>query len=212
MPVNIDTPDKFQRVFSVSRETMARLVIYNRLLLKWNQKINLVSRQTIAQTWHRHFSDSAQLLKYAPKAPKKWVDIGSGAGFPGMVAAIMLAESSPDTRVYLVDSDARKMAFLAAVARETGIKLELQCTRIDEVPNLEAEVISARALAPLDRLLPMSANLCGQNATLLFLKGRGYESELTSAKAICHTEPEIFTSVTDENAVVLRFKGCKIVS
>ena len=129
-------PQQFEQRFNVSRETITRLLSYQALLGKWQQKINLVGPATLAQFWERHVLDSAQLLALAGAQRRIWLDLGSGGGFPGLVLAIMLADNtenaSPDTsHVHLVESDRRKSAFLQAVIRETGVPASVHNCRIE---------------------------------------------------------------------------------
>lgn len=169
-------PEEFQRDTGVSRETMERLTVYADLLVKWQARINLVGPETIPTLWHRHFLDSAQLFPLLPQAIHRVVDMGSGAGFPGLVLAVM---GAPD--VHLIESDARKCAFLREVARVTGTAVTVHNTRIEKVPPLGADVVTARALAPLAQLLDWAAPHLLPHGHALFLKGRGHEDELTMA-------------------------------
>lgn len=120
---DVATPAAFLAAFPVSRETVARLETYAAVLAQWQARINLVAPSTLAQTWHRHLADSAQLLELAPVEALRWLDLGSGAGFPGLVLAILLAgiEDGRARRVTLVESDSRKCAFLAEIVRRTDI-------------------------------------------------------------------------------------------
>lgn len=203
----IDTPEKFQERFDVSRETIDRFTAYHALLCKWNDKINLVSKTTLHNVWHRHFADSAQLWALIPDSARYWLDVGTGAGFPGLVGAIIAKEKSPDMSFTLVDSDQRKVAFLAAVVREVDLKVTLLPSRIDSIPPRPADVISARALAPLSKLIEMTRPNSNESTCFLFQKGQNYKSELTEARKVWHIEPEIIPSMTDANAVILRIKG-----
>lgn len=135
----------FAEYFDVSRETMDRLGAYASLLEKWNPKINLVSSSTLANTWHRHLADSAQLWALAPEGAKSWMDIGSGAGFPGLVIAAIAAEKLPDLAVTLVESDRRKSVFLKTVAREMGVTVNVITERIEMLEPQNADILSARA-------------------------------------------------------------------
>ena len=160
------------------------LEIYERMLREWNPRINLVSASTLAEVWTRHFADSAQLLELLPEITC-WADLGSGAGFPGMVLALLL-KRRPGASVSLIESDQRKAAFLRAVSRETGVPATIICGRIEsELPKLAGAVegVSARALAPLDQLLDWSRELLLKNATGAFLKGENWRAELTGVEA-----------------------------
>lgn len=159
-----------------------KLEIYESLLRKWQKSINLVAARTLPELWSRHFADSAQVLEAFPEIGV-WADLGSGAGFPGMVMAICLA-SRPGSRVHLIESDQRKASFLRAVSRETGAPAEIHVGRIEtELPRLlgEIEGITARALAPLPQLVDWSREHLLKNAVGVFLKGEDWQSELTAS-------------------------------
>lgn len=214
MQPEIDSPGVFANRFAVSREIIEKLENYSSLLGLWQRTINLVAPSTLPHVWHRHFADSAQILAFAPPAPRIWVDLGSGAGFPGMVAAILLAERSPACRVTLMESDSRKAAFLSEVARKLGVAVDIRAGRIENVSTrakLESvDVVSARALAPLDRLLGLAAPMWGTSTVGLFLKGRGVEAELEAAKAVFSFDVRLEPSLTDASghcAVIRNLRG-----
>lgn len=168
----------------VSRETLARLEIYEDRLRKWQKVKNLVAPSTLDQIWTRHFSDSQQILAHArtdDAFPKTWVDLGSGGGFPGLVIAICLAGT--DAKVHLVESDHRKCAFLREVARETQAPAVVHNLRIEDcyADVGKVDMVTARALAPLWKLLDLAAPFIADGAKCLFLKGQDVESELTEA-------------------------------
>lgn len=196
------TPADFQRETNVSRETMERLETYAGLLQKWQSAINLVSSATIPNLWQRHFLDSAQLLPLAKSNTRLWLDLGSGAGFPALIVAIL---GVPE--VHLVESDGRKCAFLSEVARATGTSIVLHHCRVETVPTMTADVISARALAPLPDLLSMSARFADLNTVLLFHKGQDIEKELTEASKSWSMNLERLASRSDPSGVILRVKG-----
>ena len=171
---------------NVSRETLQRLETYAALLLKWQAKINLVGPTTLPDLWRRHFLDSAQLLPLLPANPLPQVggggilvDLGSGAGFPGLVLAIMT-----DWAVHLLDSDQRKCAFLRQVALDCGAldRVTIHAKRIEQVAGIAADVVTARACAPLGELLDLAEPFIGEKGTGLFLKGAQAEEELTQAQ------------------------------
>ena len=134
---------------SVSDHTEARLRAHLGHLIRWNAAINLVAKSTIPDAWERHVADSAQLVDLAPGSPGHWADLGSGAGFPGFVVAVIMAETSPETRVTLVEADRRKATFLRESARLLDLDVTVRAERIEDAAPLCADVISARALAPL---------------------------------------------------------------
>jgi 16S rRNA (guanine527-N7)-methyltransferase len=182
-PSAITGPDTFAEALRVPRETIHRLIRYAELLTEWQGRQNLVSARSLPHLWDRHFADSAQLIALAPEA-RLWLDLGTGAGFPGLVVAILKAQN-PHFRMHLVESTAKKCAFLAEAARATEAPVEIHAMRIEDLPrrvqNLKPEVISARALAPLPQLLDLAAPFFGPGTRGLFLKGRDAEREVTAA-------------------------------
>ena len=191
----------------VSRETMEKLELYLELLKKWNPAINLVAKSTIETAWTRHFIDSAQIFRHAPEGWHHWADFGTGGGFPGAVVAIMAKETNANSRVTLVESDQRKAAFLRNVLRETDTPGDVVAKRIEAVDPLEADVISARALADLSKLLEFSEHHATKNATLLFPKGANWRKELTQAEESWSFTHTAITSETDPSAIVLKIGG-----
>jgi 16S rRNA (guanine527-N7)-methyltransferase len=205
---HISGPDAFAAAFNVSRETLDQLLLYVALLEQWQPRINLVAGATLADVWHRHIADSAQLLALAPGA-RTWLDLGSGAGFPGLVIAIM-AHGRPGPSVSMIESDKRKSAFLAEVARRTGISVEIHTARIEQIATqrmLEpVDVVSARALAPLVRLIPLSLPFFGDATLGLFPKGRDAESEVAQARANWAFDVEMTPSLTDAAARIVAIR------
>jgi 16S rRNA (guanine527-N7)-methyltransferase len=182
--VAIEGPDDFAQVFQVSRETIHRLSRYADRLAHWQKTTNLVAASTLPGLWGRHFADSGQLLTLAKDA-RLWLDLGSGAGFPGLVVAILSA-GRPDFRMHLVESNRKKCAFLAEVARATAAPVEIHAMRIEDLAEsahrLEPDVVSARALAPLPRLFELARPFFGPDTRGLFLKGREAEAEIAEAR------------------------------
>jgi 16S rRNA (guanine527-N7)-methyltransferase len=240
----IATPGDFAAAFDVSRETIERLKTYEALLRQWQKAVNLVGPSTLDAVWHRHFADSAQIVRLAPAFPRLWVDLGSGAGFPGLVVAILLADSpSPrlrgegrgegqprtaaqasaphpnplpaeqgqgegmPTRVTLIESDSRKCAFLREVARKTGVTVDILSTRIEQATTQAKveppEVVSARALAPLDRLLGLAAPLFTPSTVGVFLKGRDAALEIETAAKVWTFAVEKVPSITETTGRVV---------
>lgn len=183
---DIQSGEEFAHVFPVSRETREKLETYVDLLKRWQKTINLVAPATLNHTWHRHMADSAQLLALAPGDARAWVDLGSGGGFPGLVLGIMLGERS-GARMTLVESDSRKAAFLREVARTVSAPVDIVCGRIENAATqfslASVDVVTARALAPLPRLLGLCRPLFGSTTIALLLKGRDAEVELAEAHA-----------------------------
>lgn len=198
------TPAEFSREFDVSRETCQRLEAYIALLTRWNARINLVAAATIETAWTRHVADSAQLFDLAPESVSSWLDLGSGAGLPGLPVAALAAEKAPDLHVTLVESDTRKTAFLATAAREMGLDVTVEPHRIEALTPRPYDVVSARALAPLGRLCALAHRFSGRGTVFLFPKGARVDSELTAATAGWHIRAERIASRTDPEATVLR--------
>lgn len=200
------TAKSFQAQTGVSRETLGRLERYAGLLGKWQRAINLVSPATLPDLWRRHMLDSAQLRDLAPPPPlgrrQIWLDIGSGAGFPGMVLAILGVGE-----VHLVESDTRKCAFLRAVAQETGTEVQIHHCRLETLPAMAADVITARAFAPLGRLLPQAIRFSSQDTVCLFPKGQDVDKELTAARKDWTMQVEFIASRSDPSGTILRIGG-----
>ncbi len=198
---------RFAPKVDVSRETTERLQAYVALLEKWNPRINLVSKSTLADAWGRHIRDSLQIVSLAPPNWKKWADLGSGGGFPGLVVAIAANEINPRGRVVLVESDQRKCAFLRTVIRETGVDADVVSGRIESVEPLGADVISARALADLSTLLGYAERHGAKGFTGLLPKGATWEKELFQARQAWEFSCEPYRSETEEKSVILRIEG-----
>lgn len=208
----IDGPDAFAAAFGVSRETVERLETYANLLLKWRNAVNLVAPGTLDDIWHRHFADSAQLVALAGDDARVWLDLGSGGGFPGLVVAIMLANRRGSV-IHLVESNARKCAFLRDVSRATGATVEIHDTRIETLSGadtvLRADVISARALSPLERLLGQAAPFFGPDSRGLFLKGRNAEQEVRAARRRYAFEATLHPSRTEKSARIVEIAALR---
>ena len=189
---------------NVSRETSDRWKAYFALLAKWNPKINLVSPATVGGAWTRHIVDSAQVFELAEIRQGLWLDMGSGGGFPGMVCAIIAAEKSPDLRFQLVDSDQRKCAFLKTVIREVGVSAAVTSERLEIMQPAEADIISARALAPLRNLLFYMHRHSKPGGIGLFQKGRNWKAEIQEAMVEWRFHHKAMTSTTDPEAAILR--------
>lgn len=202
-------PETFAAQFDVSRETLTRLLTYQALLGRWQQRINLVGPATLDDFWARHAADSAQLLALAGDR-RIWLDLGSGGGFPGLVVAIMLAESGG--HVHLVESDGRKAAFLRTVIREVGVPASVHNRRAEELAMAretflaDVQVISARALAPLPDLLELVAPFFNSSTIALLHKGAGWQDELTRAEQCWNIDVEALPSRTHDAARILHLR------
>lgn len=191
----------------VSRETKERLRAYEDLVRKWSPTINLVSRATLPEFRDRHILDSAQIHELAPPGTAHWADLGSGGGLPGIVLAILNAERSPATHHSLVESDQRKAAFLRTCLRALDLTGTVENARAEDLPSLQADVVTARALAPLPRLLPLVHRHLAPGGTALLPKGQSAQSEVDSARTSWHFDLETRPSRTDPSAAILILKG-----
>jgi 16S rRNA (guanine527-N7)-methyltransferase len=196
------TEAEFFAAFPVSRETADRLRAYADLLVKWQARINLVGPATLADLWRRHMLDSAQLLPLLPAGPV--LDLGSGAGFPGLVLAILRQDP-----VHLVESDSRKCAFLREVARLTEAGAVIHNCRIESLAPFAVSAITARALAPVASLLTLAEGFIAATTQCLFLKGEKLEDELTAAAKDWKMTVERIPSRSDPNGTILRVKEVK---
>jgi len=195
--------------FDVSRETLHRLDAYVALLAKWNKAINLIGRSTLPDVWARHLTDSAQVFALLPNGAKTWADLGSGGGLPGLVVAIMAHEPHPDLQVTCVESDQRKATFLRSAVRELGLNTSVVAKRIEAIPDIGADVISARALAPLTNLLSLTHRHLGTEGRAIFLKGSSYLQEIEEAKHEWAFDIQAIPSKTDQESAVLILGGIR---
>ena len=202
------TPDKYPVPdwLDVSRETHERLIALHDLMVRWNAKINLVSAASLPNAWSRHVLDSAQLWAFRPPQADRWLDIGSGGGFPGLVVAILARQDEPKLLVTLVESDKRKAAFLRVASQDLQLNTEVICDRVERLAPFGAKIMSARALAPLKDLLPHALRHLAPEAIALFLKGERFRDELQEAKLLYDFVSEDSSSKTGERAVVLKIR------
>ena len=191
----------------ISRETSEALDRFAALLLRWNRTVNLIARKDEQRLWERHIADSLQLATLMRPAPGRAIDLGSGAGFPGLVLAI--ATGVPFD---LIEADQRKAAFLREAARVTGARAQVHATRIETAQIVPAPLITARALAPLPRLLDLAAPLLATGGICLFLKGANVQAELTEAASQWHMQVEILPSQTAPEACILRISDLSRVA
>jgi 16S rRNA (guanine527-N7)-methyltransferase len=183
----------------VSRETINRLRAYQALVLKWTKKINLVGKADIAEFWHRHILDCLQLIPLMPANVKTAIDLGSGAGLPGIILAI-----AANLDVTLIEADQRKAAFLRTVILELDLRATIVPRRIEATHLSPASLITARALAPLPKLLELSSGKLAPDGQCLFMKGENAEIELTDARNQWQMKVERFASRTSPTATILR--------
>jgi len=194
---------QFAREAHLNDALLERFSDYQSLLEKWQERVNLVGRTTLPDLWRRHFLDSAQLLPLLPAGAKTLVDLGSGAGFPGLVLAVLTSEvGRPD--VHLVEADSRKAAFLTEAGRVLKVNVTVHARRLESITDLKADVITARALSPLDRLLSQAERFIGPKTTCLFLKGENVADELTIARKQWTMTIAETISVTHDRARILK--------
>ena len=205
MLTNINTYEKFSSHVFVSRETYDRLCLFQKILIKWQKSINLISRNTIENTWERHFLDSAQLYKFVRDIEGNIIDFGSGAGFPGMVLAIMGKKN-----IHLVESDYKKCVFLKEIAMLTETDITIHNCRIEELNFINVDLVTCRALASLKNLIHYvevfinkSLGERQQYPKLLFLKGKLYFSEIIELSKIKKISFEEYPSITDKDGRIL---------
>lgn len=181
-----------------SPDVLSKLQIYQTLLLKWQNALNIVSQSTIQNSWDRHFIDSAQLAKLIDKPIPRVVDVGSGGGFPGLVLAMMI-----DGEFHLIESDKKKCIFLSEVSRETKTKVIIHNDRIETSSISEVDYITSRACASVSQLLEWTENLVSHETKCLFLKGKKYSIEIDEAKKDWHFHVNIHPSITDAESAIL---------
>ena len=198
------TPEDIARLLDVSRETIDKFQAYLTLLEKWQRRINLVANSTLAEAWQRHILDSGQLAALYPPQTTRVMDVGSGAGFPGLVLAIM-----GGVTVDLVESDQRKAVFLSTVIRELGLPAKVHNQRIETLPRLFPDVITARALAPVPKLLKLIENQLSPEIVCLFLKGAAVEDELTNLQTYSTMGSITHSSLSGPTGVVLELKNMR---
>jgi len=192
-------PTGFARLTGVSRETLDRLLAYVELLELWNRRINLIGRNTMGDIWRRHLLDSAQLCVLLPPRKLVLADLGSGAGLPGIVLAIMGVDET-----HLIESDQRKAAFLREAVRITGVNATVHAARIEEMPGFAADVVTARALADLPTLIELSAKFRTERTLSLFLKGEGASEELAAARQVWTMKAEQIQSRSDPTGSIIK--------
>ncbi|XDZ65623.1 16S rRNA (guanine(527)-N(7))-methyltransferase RsmG [Alphaproteobacteria bacterium LSUCC0684] len=200
------TPEDVGEQLNVSRETLNRLRCYVDLLSHWQKSINLVSKASLADVWRRHILDSGQLFAHLDEPDQQIMDIGSGAGLPGLVLAIMGAGNA-EKPVICVESDERKCAFLAVAARECDVPLKVITARLETLAPMQPKYITARALAPFEKLLDLTRNQHHAGLECLFLKGERYQEELTSLGNSTTIKIDVRNSLSSPESVILKVSG-----
>jgi 16S rRNA (guanine527-N7)-methyltransferase len=195
----------------VSRETFERLQAFEQVFQKWNSHINLVAASTRDDTWNRHILDSAQLMQMAPTA-NRWVDLGSGGGFPGLILAFLLKDRAGSS-VQLVESNRKKASFLQTVTGQFNLPAHVHARRIEECYALvpTSQIVTARALAALPLLLDLAAPWLTTGATALFHKGRDYRSEVQESAQRWSFDLVEHASMVDPEGVILEVKNLKAI-
>ena len=194
----MNLPEALAGQIDVSRETMDKLAAYVALVEKWQQRVNLVSASTLPDIWMRHIWDSAQLAPLVPAGTDRILDVGSGAGFPGLVLAALC-----DAELHLVESDQKKAVFLQTVIRETGIRAIVHNSRIESLPHIGADIVTARALASLDRLLELLEVQLVPGTRCLLLKGARAKAELAALDTRSDIIRRLHPSLTNPEAFVV---------
>jgi len=194
----------FWENLNVSRETFSRLEAYKDTLLLWNSKINLISPKSAEDVWSRHFLDSAQIFKNLTPADTHILDMGSGGGLPGLVLAIMSKDTYPNLKITLVEVDKRKAVFLKEIVRTQGLNSSVLSERVEAIPVLGADIITARALAPLNVLLGYAFRHIKKEGRCVFLKGINYNKEIEEALDYWNFNIRVDDSITNPGSAILK--------
>ena len=203
------TSENFNADMGVSRETARRLEAHLKLLREWSSRMNLVGPGELDDYWRRHALDSAQLLNHATEA-LRWADLGSGAGFPGIVLGCLLA-GRDGAEVALVEANQRKAAFLREAIRATGAAAKVIAERVEDVTADDRQVVTARAFAPLSRIIEHAKPWLDRGAVGLFLKGEDVEAELAEARKVWALDVSILPSLSDLRGRIVRVEGASLV-
>jgi 16S rRNA (guanine527-N7)-methyltransferase len=187
----------------VSRETIDALQAFGALVRHWNPAINLVSKTTVESLWQRHILDSVQVFALCPADARSWVDLGSGGGFPGIVVAVLAKDLIPDLHVTLVESDLRKATFLRQAAQSLSLTVTVLSKRIEAIDPLNADVLSARALAPLSNLLQFAEQHLSPTGTAIFPKGARFAAEIAEARRSWLFDIDTQPSLSEAEAAIL---------
>ena len=197
---------EFIKSLNVSRETLKGFYEYKTLLFKWNKKINLVSKNTLLDIWERHFLDSGQIINHVEASGKRWVDVGSGAGFPGLVVALLLRDRKIDCDLVLVEKNPKKGFFLNEVIRKLNLSVEVVNDNIDTLEPLNADILTARAFSELNNLIEIAFRHRKKEGICLFLKGENYRIELDKTLNYWFFDYDIVDSLSSSSGKIIRVK------
>ena len=196
----------FIESLNVSRETINSFCEYEDLLSKWNKKINLVSANTLDDLWVRHFLDCGQIINHVDALGKKWVDVGAGAGFPGLVVALLLRDRKIDCDMVLVEKNTKKVFFLNEVIRKLNLNVNVVNNNVDTIEPLNADILTARAFSELKKLIELSVRHRKERGVSLFLKGENYRLELDKTLNYWFFDYDIFDSLSNSSGKIIRVK------
>ncbi len=197
----------FLKSFNVSRETLKSFCEYESLLFKWNSKINLISKNTLADIWSRHFLDSGQIIKHVDASRKRWVDVGSGAGFPGMVISLLLRDRKIDCELILVEKNTKKVFFLNEVIRKLDLNVKVLNDDIRTLEPLNADILTARAFSDLNDLMQIANIHRKEKGICFFLKGENYRNELDKTLNYWIFDYDIVDSISNPAGKLIRVKN-----
>ena len=198
--------NEFVKSLNVSRETLSGFYEYKTLLYKWNEKINLVSKHTLINIWERHFLDSGQIIIDVDASGKRWVDVGSGAGFPGLVVALLLRDRKVDCDLILVEKHPKKVFFLKEVIRKLNLSVEVVNDNIYTLEPLNADILTARAFSELNNLMEIAFRHRKKEGICLFLKGENYKIELDKTLNNWFFDYDIVGSLSSSSGNIIRVK------
>ena len=198
--------NNFIKGFNVSRETLNSFCEYQTLLAKWNKKINLVSKNTLANLWERHFLDSGQIINHVDASGKRWVDVGAGAGFPGLVVALLLRDRKIDCDMILVEKNTKKVFFLNEVIRKLNLNVKVVNKNVESIESLNADILTARAFSELKNLVELALFHRKEKGVCLFLKGENYRFELDKTLNYWFFDYDVFDSLSNSSGKIIRVK------
>lgn len=189
--------------YNVSRETISKLKTYEATLKEWQNRFNLVSKNSLSDAWSRHFLDSVQLIKYVPESTKRLYDFGSGAGFPGMVLAILASEKMPNLKITLIESIKKKTLYLNAVQELCGVNVDIINDRVENLKLPQADVITSRAMCDLTKLFSYAYKFSNKKTIMIFPKGKSFQTEIEDAKKHWAFDCKVETNEMCNEGVIL---------